>query len=116
MRKPVVDFIVLAFLLLNVIIFGKALWNDYCDYKIDKKSVQTDMYANVVDKRSYTVLVGKTAIVKYEVTIDLGKEEKTITVPCDVYNGIEKNNDIEVTVFTLGKKITDVKYKTIKVK
>jgi hypothetical protein len=92
---------------------GICIHTSYEQEQLEKKSVKTDVFAEVTDKDSRTVIAGRVFIRKYEATVDIGGTKQKINITADIYENINIGDKMKVTVYTLKDKIVDVKYKSV---
>lgn len=99
-------------LVIAIAVVTVILWNVFEDKFYDAVYDKTDVYAEVIDKRTYTVVASSVLITKYEVTVKIDNSEHKINIPGDAYSKIDRGDKIEVTVYTSKDEIVDVKYKS----
>ena len=99
-------------LVMTIVVLTVTSWYVFKDNFYDAVYDKTDVYAEVIDKRTYTVVASNVLITKYEVTVKIDNSEHKINIPGDAYSKIDKGDKIEVTVYTSKDKIVDVNYKS----
>lgn len=83
-----------------------------------KNTSQTEVYAQVSDKYSNTVMAGKVPIKKYYIKVKLQENNKeyTIQISSNEYSLIEIGNEVFCTLYYTKDKLVDIELGNVKEK
>lgn len=83
-----------------------------------KNTSQTEVYAQVSDKYSNTVMAGKVPIKKYYINVKLQENNKeyTIQISSNEYSLIEIGNEVFCTLYYTKDKLVDIELGNVKEK